>query len=384
MMALQCEMKSMLLWSLRLMRALGLAPYKCNNGNCVKSQVRLGFSISMQNLIFISVACRITDVVNGYSKNKSDVYFMIRDLYGLFYYGMMMLISFHFLTSSAHVVRIVRYLNDSSTSPKSVSRSQYISAGLIVITVCQQIYRSSMDHYAVSMSKFILGCASNLIYISYLGLPFIFHSLIKLFTLDLRQSTSHIIYWKNNTCFEAQQFQDDANEDFVERDLANIWINLIRIRRVITETQKAFSGVVLGVIAIDQYQLVLAVLFASYDTISQNSVISSLFYTFPTALQLYLILDSQTEYLKVCEEGVKRVTRLTAAAGCTGTQNWKTVWQLRGIKAGLKSMPRFSVFGLFELGRHCLLSMGSIALTYVIIAVQFTTSNSPVTCKAFA
>ncbi|KAF2351266.1 hypothetical protein FHG87_017979 [Trinorchestia longiramus] len=56
-------------------------------------------------------------------------------------------------------------------------------------------------------------------------------------------------------------------------------------------------------------------------------------------------------------------------------------WLLRSIQGELERMPRFTVFQLFELGRHCILPMGSLVLTYVIIIVQFAVTNQPVTCK---
>ncbi|KAA0203421.1 Gustatory receptor 46 [Hyalella azteca] len=275
----------------------------------------------------------------------------------------------------------MRYLKISSSTLNSVSKSQYIALGIIGTAVCQQwIY--SYQHYsyqqAATMYILFVNCGNNLIYLSYVGLPFIFHSLMKLLTIDLMNATSRVPFGKLG------KYSDNRTEVQAKLALATVRIRVMKIRRVVKDTQKAFSGVVLGAIVFDQYELVLAVLFALVDTRSHNTTLNAVFFTFPTILQLYLILDCQTEYLKVCEERVQRVRKLTAAAGRLEQQKSEMVWQLRGIKAELKSMPRFSVFGLFELGRHCLLSMGSIALTYVIIAVQFTTSNSPVTCKAFA
>ncbi|KAA0203423.1 Gustatory receptor 42 [Hyalella azteca] len=379
-------MQRMLLWSFLILRSLGLAPYVNVNGRCKKSQVYMGIGIAIQTVVFSSAAYGLIEMINIFPVMKSEVYTMALWLYAPFYNGMMMLVSFHFITSSAHVVRIVRYLNGSSTSPKSVSKSQYILAALIVITTCQLLYSAAMSKYASKklMHSLLVTSGQTLIQLCYLGLPFILYSLMKLLAVELRQSTSLFLIQKHNRFSDTHKYLAKRTEELAEPDLANVRISVMKIRRAAIATHKAFSGVVLGAIVFGQYQVVLAVLFALLNRSRGNSAVTALFFTFPTALQLYLLLDSQTEYLKVCEERVKRVRKLTAAAGQMGPQNWKAVWQLHAIKAELKSMPRFFVFGLFELSRRCLLSMGSIALTYVIIAVQFTTSNSPVTCKAFA
>ncbi|XP_047738484.1 uncharacterized protein LOC125178540 [Hyalella azteca] len=100
----------------------------------------------------------------------------------------------------------------------------------------------------------------------------------------------------------------------------------------------------------------------------------------PRALHIWLLIDSQTGYAQSCTDVIQRTKKLIIKSNRDGHSTQK-IWHLRGIQNELERMPRFTIFGLFELGRHCLLSMLSLLLTYVIIVAQFVMSSNPVTCS---
>ncbi|KAA0184338.1 Gustatory receptor 48 [Hyalella azteca] len=400
------DQKRLFLWLLRYLRILGLAPFVDVEGNCKKSFVYQGLSSSIHT---ISSALTLVFLLTKPASSSSEIYEYLNNYWDQALSIVMVTCSWHFLMSSTKLLSIVRFLNRSKASPLPVDWITYVIIGVNVITlVYAPIYNINMGE-KFSFNLVLIANLSALFSLNFF-LALFLSIVMKLFTCELAnltdarltsaspssENTVKDIYPCENLNERKTRFREDNNATRCQtipewkkmisvkkpNSLYRIKKKLISCNRTAGLIHSQFSVVILALLAYQQLNMVLLVLYALYDS-SPTHFWSLLLFTVPSALKLWLILDSQSGYIEVCQEGVHRAKTLIAEVGGLGPRYAQVVWQLRGILAELERMPRFTILGFFELGRHCLLAIGSVVLTYVIIAVQFTTSNNPVTCKPF-
>ncbi|KAA0186143.1 Gustatory receptor 47 [Hyalella azteca] len=401
------DQKRLFLWLLLYLRILGLAPFVDVEGKCKKSFVYQGLSSSIHT---ISSVLTLAFILSRLRSSNSEIYEYLYNYWDQSLGIIMVTCSWHFLMSSTKLLSIVRFLNRSKASPLPVDWITYVIIGVNVIAlVYASIENINLgERYSFNLVSIVnLGALFSLNFFLALFLSIV----MKLFTCELANLTDARLtstsssfentvkyiypcetlnerktrYCEDNNATRSEIVPESKKMKSVKESNSLLYLikkKLISCNRTAGLIHSLFSVVVFALLAYEQVNMVLLVLYALYDS-SPSHFWSLLFFTVPSALKLWLILDSQSGYIKVCQEGVHRVKRLIAEVGGLGPRYEQEVWQLRGILAELERMPRFTILGLFELGRHCLLAMGSVVLTYVTIAVQFTTSNNPVTCKPF-
>ncbi|KAA0186868.1 Gustatory receptor 49, partial [Hyalella azteca] len=370
------DQKRLFLWLLRYLRILGLAPFADVEGKCKKYFVYQGLSFSIHT---ISSVLTVAFLLMKPASPNSEIYEYLYNYWDRSLGIVMVTCSWHFIMTSTKFLSIVRFLNRSKASPLPVD---WITYGIIGVNVISLVYApiyniNTGDKF--SSNLLLIGNLEALLSLN-LFIALFLSIVMKLFTCELATLTDamltstsssfeytvkDIIYSSetlnerkiricedNATRFEIVPESRKMRSVKKPNSLYRIKKKLISCNRTAGLIHSQFSVVIFALLAYEQVNMVVLVLYALYDS-SPTHFWSLLFFTVPSALKLWLILDSQSGYIKV------------------------EVWQLRGILAELERMPRFTILGLFELGRHCLLAMGSVVLTYVIIAVQFTTSNNP-------
>ncbi|KAA0184314.1 Gustatory receptor 74a [Hyalella azteca] len=384
-------MKKWMIWQFRFLRILGLAPFAWVNGKYRTSQVYLGFSVSLQ--IFLTILSMSEIIKSFYNashpqllSSSSNIYNVIQITWGPAHHFFTMIIAWHFLLSRNRVLKIVQFFRSSSCSLLAVDYSQHLLALLIAIITgytadstfqlsgCYE--KSRTDN--ISCILYVVGWCVK--FVSGLVLSFCFNSSMKTLSLELKNVVVKIVHESHPVKYQLSAMKI---ADVIPSSLPEMKKKVAVMRRTIYNIHHSFSVVAFGILAYEQLEMVLVVLHAIFFAHSKVPHVQTFLITVAASVPLWLVLDSQTAYIKTCEDGIHRVKKLIAEVGLKGSEHVQEVWHLRGIQAELERMPRFTIFGLFELGRHCLLSMGSIVLTYVIIAIQFTTSNNPVTCKPF-
>ncbi|KAA0184315.1 Gustatory receptor 74b [Hyalella azteca] len=373
--------KNLLHAQIYFLRLIGLSPYERNGRNYQLSQAKLGFSIIFNILLAVMTLTRVSSIG---TKKTDNIYDTLKLAWVSARWSMTLAIRWAFLFHAVDIVKFLNILSSIKETCLNINRKTYTLIALLLTVVVHQNYRYYIFHRKETnqnldgISEQWLGSSflgrlsvciiSNLFLWPYLTLP------LFLYTLMI-QATSLL-----------HQALEKLNETSDAKDLSAIMKKVrnyvLKVKRSIELIHKSFMEITLLILAYVQLELVMIVLYAMYDSSSLYAE-ESFFVLLPTFLELWLFLNCQSGYIYACEDGIHRVKKLIAEVGLKGSEHVQEVWHLRGIQAELERMPRFTIFGLFELGRHCLLSMGSIVLTYVIIAIQFTTSNNPVTCKPF-
>ncbi|KAA0184311.1 Gustatory receptor 61 [Hyalella azteca] len=358
--------KSLFLRMLQFLRLLGVLPYEKVNGKHRKSQVYLGYCVAVQILKFIFHIRKVSKLPDLRVINFFEA------MYACWIIAVVildMIISWHFLASSTVLLRMIRTLNRSRipTIPLDKFTLSMIAATLIAsfYFFFEELLLNETNNDTVYESVF-----GAVVFFTYMNCSLLLMSIMKIFSSNIM----HTLDALSSTSIPMLEFTPSDHR----KSYSTIRKQITGFQRLAKDIHECFSVVVFGILAFEQLEMGLLVLQCIYLTLTpiKNSFI---FYV-PVALNVWAILDSQTQYINACEEGVHRAKKLIADVGHMGPE--QEVWQLRGIHAELKRMPRFTIFVFFELGRHCLLSMGSVMLTYVIIAVQFAMGSSSATCTS--
>ncbi|KAA0185372.1 Gustatory receptor 72 [Hyalella azteca] len=423
------DQRTLLKFLLRLLRILGTIPYQLSNDKFVISQVYMGLSVATQLLrtifygLFNFPSAEMT---------SSNFYVTVLKFWPPVLSAVLMTVIWIFLAHTRVVMIIIKNVMNSNTQYIPVGISTYSMVAIFILDFIiafhsgfswpgdkvLMVFRFINNHtgfLALVSVTLLLHTAMNIVTSEinnlqrtlflrrfskcYRESKIVVRSASKIFpktdkfkttslfpTLDLAMTTTEnevsTIKVAEKVLMSSRPNEFEKPEASATSRLENVRKELKTLRQTVSCTHKSFSAVALGVLVYEQLELLALALHGMYGDTKSCSAWQALFFSLKAVYQLCFIVDSQTDYRTACEEGVHRVKRLIAEVERLGPKHADEVWQLRGIQAELERMPRFTILGLFVLGRHCLLSMGSIVLTYVIIAVQFTTSSNPVTCKA--
>ncbi|KAA0192637.1 Gustatory receptor 66, partial [Hyalella azteca] len=393
------DQRTLLLWQFRLLRMIETAPYKFFNAKYVTSHVYTGLSAALQISMTIITFASIFPIGKPAS---SDVYDVVRKYWGPIEKIVTTTIMWHFLASAKPMVIIINNLMRTKSLRMPVSVFVHLMIFMLIVDLGYSFrtrYEEPGDKI-VNIFNFIIGHTNFLA--TSVGL--FLHTVMKIVTFEIDNSIktfcsikfSNLNTIKNDSLFRAvkifqskkvdqtSKFSHDIKEPSTiidtkpspcheSEDIAmsstarefeisaiknidNIRKELMKLRHTVRRVHKAFSVAALEVLTYEQVELLFLILYGMYEENSTSSAWQAVLFTLPAAFTLCLVLNSQTEYRNVCEEGVHRVKKLKTEVGRMGPRHAHKVWQLRGIQAELERMPRFTIFGLFELGRHCLLS----------------------------
>ncbi|KAA0192636.1 Gustatory receptor 51, partial [Hyalella azteca] len=367
--------KTMFVWLLGYLRLLGHAPYVYVDGKYRRSQIYHALSVLWK---VISSAQTLVTILAIPKFSSSEFFDSLSRYWDPAMCLVYVIFSWHFLLSSSQFVRLVRNLNrfNNSNSP-SVDLVTLLIIGVEWIALGHAI-ESKIREVKANLLNLLPAINFCAFYIMNFNLALLLSTIMKLFTSQLKNiadSQLISIFTKDNESSHPSAYQErnilgsksggsamwkstpdspmGENSPHSKNYLDQVRKNLISCNQTVRLIHSQFSVVGFGLLAAVQIHLVMLALHAMYHE-SNASFWTTFLFVAPAAGKLWLIVDSQTGFVKECEEGVHRVKIHIAEVGRSGPKNAEKVWQLRGIQAEL--MPRFTILGLFKLGRHCLLS----------------------------
>ncbi|KAA0200131.1 Gustatory receptor 81, partial [Hyalella azteca] len=387
--------RRMLLWQYRCLRMMGVAPYKYSNGRYYTHQVFRGLSIAVQ----ITLAALVLgfnfcpgqhENTNNTQLETPDVYASIKNYWACGAHVVLIVVVWHFLTSSKEVVIIVRTIMKIKTTVLPISWPPYA----MVIICCLDLSFAFYKHYQEHVNKlyFVLSfLVAHFIFIAYVLISIFLFTIMEIVTSDIEYFVKSLCSIKftsmrcmsnsnvrpiNGTIHETDKMtkrfgiidgnsmynkiQSKAKKGFGQNtessmphkfgdtiefcliaELDIVRKVLIQLRHTVSRVHKAFSVAALGVVIYEQVDLFFLILYGMFENTTSDSVGRAIFFSLPAAFQLWLVLNSQTAYVKMCEESKHRVRKLAAEVGRMGPQFSQEAWQIRSIHAELKRMPRF-------------------------------------------
>ncbi|KAA0184312.1 Gustatory receptor 76 [Hyalella azteca] len=375
---IKLSLRTLLIWHFHVMRAIAMVPFSLSSGTPQQSQVYLGVSIALQIVLTIWKSIKAYPMLKI---SQWSVLAVAPNAQGLAFIVLITVIRLSLITSTRTMIKLLRYLTLKSVIDPRISRSTYAFLIVNMSTMMSNIYLDT-KHSKERTDIVYFRVVMNLPYFITLRVVSLgINVALQYIAADLKLQVRELIYLdEKNLAVTSTSGVLPSNLQLNKSGF--IRSKLHRIRNVRMACQNIHSAFILPVflfLVYEPLELLILILFALY---AQNiqTVYGLLLFIIPGLVHLWLILDAPTDYERTCEDGVHLIRKLITEVGKEEQNRRKEVWQLRGIQAELESMPRFTIFGLFELGRHCLLSMGSLVLIYVIIVVQFAGSGTPVTC----
>ncbi|KAA0185369.1 Gustatory receptor 55, partial [Hyalella azteca] len=328
------DQRTLLKFLLRLLTILGVIPYQLCNDKFVISQVYMGLSVATQLL---------RAIFYGLSKfpsaemASSNFYVAVMKFWPPVVSVVLMTVMWILLTHTRVVLIIVHNLTNSNTQYIPVGISTYSMVVLFIldfIIAIHVVFSLPGDevlrafHFINNHTGFLafisvtllLHKAMNIVtseinnLLNMLRLrPFskrsrerkiVEHSASKttsqLPTLDLALTTKEN---EVNTKKVVEKVLMSSRPNGFEKPetsatsrLENVRKELKTLRQTVSCTHKSFSAAALGVLVYEQVELLALALHGMYGDTKSGSVWQALFFSLPAVYQLWLVVDSQTDY----------------------------------------------------------------------------------------
>ncbi|KAA0203762.1 Gustatory receptor 83, partial [Hyalella azteca] len=351
----------LLKWEFNFLRLLGLAPYGYSNGKYFLSQTQVGFTIVL-NIAYAVLACWL---IFPFPKRNDDIFESIDVLWGPFFFAIMLTLRWiHILSASKNIVKLLRLLRCNTTTPQKLGARIPMLGVIVLMPLSYNIYTLSAENNRnilkdVRTTRGMLEVSLSVIvsyfnYFPYFALVITLNTLMGEMTADLNQinrvlytygkmghmiTERHVISLRN----EFSERGGSASDYWKQTSMEDVKRGIIKIRRAVVLIQKIFSFTVFAVLAFEQLEIMMI-------TLNGERLIRRI----SKPQHVYGLRCHYSACF--CADGVYCAKKRQADIACMGPRYKKMVWQLRGIQVELERMPRFMIFGLFELGRPCLLA----------------------------